>query len=687
MIEKTAINILIVDDREDGLMALEATLAAPDVRLIKARSGHEALSLIRDQDIAVILMDVQMPELDGFETAALIRQQENFQLTPIIFVTAINKDERYVMKGYELGAVDYIFKPFDPHILKSKVEVFVDLYLKTRQLQLQAEVIRESERRERYLRLAELEVESLKRYQSLADAIPHLVWRARTDGLLDYCNSRMLEYSGLTLEQCLGTGWQSAFHPDDLKTFLKIWLQAMVSGDPFDLECRLRRNDGAMRWHWVRAIPTLQHGQVTSWLGTGTDIHDRKLAEEEINTAKQQAIDANKAKSNFLANMSHEIRTPLNAILGFTELLLKPDQSADEKLAHAETIHRSGRQLLKIINEILDISKIEAGRLQVEQIEMDILSLFSDIRSLLRNQASEKHLDLDFSLESTIPRKIFSDPTRIQQILLNVIGNAIKFTNYGKISVAAHWTGLEHKNPQRLFIRVTDTGIGISEDQAARLFQPFVQLDSSTTRRFGGTGLGLSLSRKLAQALGGSVYLAESQLGHGSTFIIELKAEPVTGTNFSSELEERDNEMQIHPFTPRDTELLKGVDVLVIDDAPDNQRLIRHFLVSAGARVDLAKDGNEGIKKALANNYQVVLMDIQMPDLDGYEATTRLRRKGYDRPILALTAHALKEERDRCLKAGCTEHLTKPINRKVLIENVARYVNMSELPGAKQNGH
>ena len=243
------VNILIVDDREDGLIALEATLSDQSYNIVKANSGYEALETLDSHDYAVILLDVQMPGIDGFETAVQIKAHPKHKHTPIIFVTAINKDETYVYRGYEHGAVDYVFKPFDPEIIKSKVAVFVDLFRKDRQLREQNTLIQESERRERYLRLAELEVESLKRYRNLADSIPHAVWRARSDGTMDYFNRVWCDLTGLSLDQSVGVGWEAAFEPDDLRNFLKTWIHAMTHSTEFQAECRIKNMLGEYRWH------------------------------------------------------------------------------------------------------------------------------------------------------------------------------------------------------------------------------------------------------------------------------------------------------------------------------------------------------------------------------------------------------------------------------------------------------
>jgi PAS domain S-box-containing protein len=666
------VDVLIVDDRLDGLITLEAVLNFPNVNLIRALSGQQAIDLLPFHDFALILLDVQMPEMDGFQAATLIRQNERHKQTPIIFVTAINEDDRYIYKGYEAGAVDYVFKPFQPQVLRSKVAVFVDLFLKSKQLQEQAELIRETEIRNRELRFAEIEVENLRRYLSLADAIPHIVWKAKADGSFDYFNRVWMDYTGYSREESMGLGWQNAIHHDDLAKFLQAWAKAIAfRHETYEAECRIRNKKGDMRWHWVRAVPEVDEDhEIISWIGTCTEIHDRKLAEAKLIEAERVAVSANVAKTNFLANMSHEIRTPMNAILGFSELMLNPDQSSEERARCVATVQRSGHQLLKIIDEILDISKVESGRLEIEKIEVNVITLLKDVFNLMQHQAASKGLKLDCRVVSDIPDFIYSDPTRMRQILVNIIGNAIKFTDQGEIGVDVSWDNEKGKTPNVMRFRIKDSGVGIEGDHISRLFKPFMQVDSSTTRRFGGTGLGLAFSRQLARALGGDVSIESSVLGEGSTFKVEVSAPPTEKSKRVRSLAQATERSST--FIEKELMPLKGYKILLIEDSIDNQELLSHFLVKAGAKVEIAGNGKEGVTKALADDYEVVLMDIQMPLLDGYEATSQLRRRGYTRPIIALTAHAMKEEREKCLRIGCTDHLTKPISRDQLIQQVIR---------------
>lgn len=682
------VDILLVDDRDDSLTALEAVLTDSRYNLVKAHSGQEALALLPQHDFACILLDVQMPEMDGFETALRIKKQESFRSIPILFVTAINKDYEYIYKGYSHGAVDYIFKPFDDYILRSKVAIFVDLFLKNKQLEEQAARIRESERHERYLRLAQLEVENLKRYQNLANSIPHAVWRAQPDGTMDYFNQVWSDYTGLNEEQSSGKGWQSVFREDDLKTLLKTWISAMQHNEGFQCECQIRNKEGESRWHLIRAVPELDfNGSVIAWLGTCTDIHERKRAEEQLIRARQDAEAANTAKTHFLANMSHEIRTPLNSILGFTEIMMSGHQDAGEQQRCLTTIKKNGRLLLKVIDEILDLSKVEAGHLEVERMDVNLSELLLELHAFLQVQASEKGLTFNMNCETPIPEKIVTDPARFRQILVNLIGNAIKFTDAGNVEVNLSWFPHIH-NPRTgvLHCEVRDSGIGIDSQHTFELFKPFVQGDGSTTRRFGGTGLGLALSRKLAKALGGNVYLKNSEKDKGSTFAIDITASISQDAVLIDSLQKTENKAD--GGDPKlEKHLLKNRHILVVDDSSDNRVLIAHFLKQAGAQVECAIDGFDGVDKALAEKFDLILMDIQMPQLDGYEATAKLRQNNYQRPIIALTAHAMKQEQERSLRAGCDGHLTKPIDRRTLIHQVNKYILDSNKSGFEKSAN
>lgn len=379
----------------------------------------------------------------------------------------------------------------------------------------------------------------------------------------------------------------------------------------------------------------------------------RLTEREQLN--RQQAEAANRAKTAFLANVSHEIRTPIGVIQGFADLLLESGGLTTTQRHWASVIRRNTQQLTGIIGEVLDISKIEAEKIEIENIGFSLKELLADVRTTAEFKAREKGIQFLFEC-GEVPEWVRSDPTRLRQILVNLVGNAIKFTVQGhvKVRVNCNLAG-------RLEVEVRDTGIGISPESQLTVFDPFIQADTSTRRCFGGTGLGLTIAKRLAKALGGDVCLKESIQGRGSVFIFHMDCQ----REDSPEARELQNESH------RECEL-EGLRILLVEDSPDNQDLICSLLAREGASVDVVDSGIMGVKKALEENYNVVLMDIQMPGLDGHEAVARLRAQGYNRPIAALTAHALSSERLKSLREGFDDYLTKPIDRVRLIRSLKR---------------
>ncbi len=440
-------------------------------------------------------------------------------------------------------------------------------------------------------------------------------------------------------------------------------------------------------------------------LVTMQDISERKRNEVELALSKMELERANRelqhsiaraeqlavaaeaatvAKSEFLANMSHEIRTPMTAILGFAKLAQDgcPAQCEFGQGTNREclaTITRNGEHLLQLLNDILDLSKVEAGRLAVERIDVSPLKLTVEVASLIRVRSDAKGLELRVEFDGLIPETIRTDPTRLRQILLNLLGNAIKFTEQGCVSLLVRMAAASAEGPALAF-DVVDTGVGMTAAETAVLFQPFSQADTSTTRRFGGTGLGLAVSKRLAEALGGDIQLVETRPGAGSRFRLSVATGPLDGiVMLDVHGRAAQQQPQGTPATPQ-TVNLQAAHILLAEDGVDNQRLIVHLLNKAGADVVLVEDGKLAAESALAARdagkpFDVVLMDMQMPVMDGYEATALLRREGYEGPIIALTAHAMEGDRQKCLNAGCDDYLSKPMNRTVLLETVARHAN------------
>lgn len=523
--------VLLVDDRKENLFSLTSLLQELPVQIFSATSGSSALELMIDHDFALAILDVQMPEMNGFELAELMRGAEKTKSIPIIFVTAATAAEGFEFRGYESGGVDFLTKPIDSMILRSKVGIFIEL----------------------------------------------------------------AEQKAL-------------------------------------LRSKLR------------------------------ELEEAKKAADD---ARESAENANRLKSTFLANMSHEIRTPLGALMGFAELLGAKGITEEMRASYAETIIRNGRNLVQLINEILDLSKVEAGHLEVDITPICGRELIKDVISLMGPVAQKKGLLLKWSGDEHLPDKIATDPLRLRQILTNIIGNAIKFTPEGEVSVQVDYHPRLHGEPAEISFLVRDTGIGMGPDKTTRLFQPFTQADASIARQFGGTGLGLALSKKLASLLGGDVRLVRSELGKGTSFRITVADVPVTKTDAKPAPAEPSADITAIP-----QDALASRSILVVDDSEDNRILVQMFLKGVGATVEFAENGREGMEKALAGEFDAVLMDIQMPVVDGLEATKQLRKKGYKKPIIAFTANAMREERERCREAGCEDYLSKPIDRNVLIRTL-----------------
>lgn len=383
--------------------------------------------------------------------------------------------------------------------------------------------------------------------------------------------------------------------------------------------------------------------------------------------AKQEAIEASQVKSQFLANMSHEIRTPLGAIMGFLELIKSPDISKEETAEYISIVNRNSQQLMRLIDDILDLSKVEAGKMDFENTEFSLGEFLFDFSSMMSFKAHEKGVRFDLSLVSDLPARISSDSTRLRQVLLNAVGNAIKFTDRGTVKVECSFAD------STLKFLVMDTGRGISPDQAERLFQPFIQADSSTTRKYGGTGLGLVLSKKICQVMGGDFKLVRSALDQGSSFEATMKVQVPAGVKYLGQSNLKTSPLS-EPLLNKPN-LLHDVRILLVDDMRDNQTLANIILKKLGARTDTVSNGREALEMAARNAYDIILMDIQMPVMDGHEATRALRSRGCPTPIIALTAHAMKEERELAEASGFTDYLSKPIQRELLIETLMRYVH------------
>lgn len=453
------------------------------------------------------------------------------------------------------------------------------------------------------------------------------------------------------------------FHPDDQTMIEK---EVRRSVDPngngeFALQHRIVRTDGTVRWLNVRKRIHFEDRDgeriPVSGMVAIADITAQKNFEQSLQRAKESAETANRSRGEFLANMSHEIRTPMAAIIGHADIL-KDHLNDPDNLQVLETIRRNGSFLLNIINDILDLSKIDAGKLEVETQPVRPDAVVGDVRSLMDVRASEKELPLKVEFCGPVPETIDTDPVRQRQILLNLVGNAIKFTDHGEVRLVIRYD----ETSNRLSFDVKDTGIGIPCEKLNDLFEPFVQADNTSTRSFGGTGLGLAICKRLAVALGGDVAVV-SELGKGSRFTLSL------AVGNAGQLVEPNLNLQPLAET-KQQDLRISAKVLVVDDRRDIRYLAQHFIEKAGGEVVTATNGREAVDIVMSNagnDIDVIVMDMQMPVMDGYEAATEIRNQGCGKPIIALTANAMNSDRDECLAAGCTDYTTKPLDSFKLV--------------------
>ena len=520
------------------------------------------------------------------------------------------------------------------------------------------------------LKLAEQSVaRGERRFRELTEAMPIVVWTATPGGMVDYINSRFFDYTGIPAGAPPETCWRQALPPEDLDSLGQPWAHAVRTGDPFEIEYRIRRgSDRSFRWHVVRAVAIRDEaGAIAKWYGTAMDIHEARLMQEEARRLLERAERANRAKSRFLAGMSHELRTPLSGIIGYAQLLQLDGGLNAHQAARVQAMLDAGAHLLEMINCVLDISQIEADRLDLHPCPMDPRTSALACLDLIRHAGETKGLELRFTVAPDVPRQILADPTRLRQVLLNLLGNAVKFTASGSVGLSLE-TAMDGA---RLLVSVTDTGPGVSAGFRGRLFQDFDRLGADAEGVVEGAGLGLALSARLAALMGGSLVHGDNP-GGGSVFWLDM---PLTAAE----------EPQARPAEPgaaRRSE--RPLRLLIVDDVDMNRNIANAFLREGGHQAVCVGSGAEAVAEAAGGGYDAILMDVRMPGMDGLEATRRIRALPGPCglvPVIAVTAQVFAEQIDDCRRAGMDSHLGKPFSQAALLEAVARAAPMEDRNG------
>jgi PAS domain S-box-containing protein len=647
--------ILLVDDRPANLLALEAILDPLEQKLVRASSGEEALQKLEGEEFAVILMDVRMPGMDGLRTAELISQREATARVPIIFLTAVPIGNADVVSGYARGAVDFLLKPFDPEILRSKVSVFVDLHQKEQMIRRQAALLRQRDR-EAFERRSEL------RFRSLMDALPQCVWVARADLTFYYWNKRAADYIGLPVSPVGADRLFEFVHPDDVEMIKSEWQMATGLQRPSEVQVRLRRHsDGAYRWFLLRGVPQNdESGKATGWIVAATDI-------DSEHQALQEAEAASRMKEEFLATVSHELRNPLNAIVGWIHMLRAGSLDAAKSSKALETIERNVNLQASLIDDILDVSRVIRGKISVTFQTVRLGAVIDAALAAVRPTADAKGISLEYEAAAESD-EVSGDADRLQQIVWNLLSNAIKFTPRNGLVVVRTESGKDE-----LVLTVRDSGQGISVGFLPHVFDKFSQAEGGSTRSHGGLGLGLAIVRHLVELHAGTVSASSPGLGQGATFTVRLPIQASKAPNDGGDRNRRNS--RAHK--------LEGVSILVVDDEPDSREVLAEILRQYGADTSTAPSARDALAEIDRSKPQVLLSDIGMPHVDGFELIRTVRKQISEREMIALALTGLggKKDKERALVEGFQQCIVKPVQPEALVDTIERLL-VSRPPAA-----
>ena len=689
---ESPVNILLVDDQPENLVALEAILGELGANLVKSTSGKEALRCLLQEDFAVILLDVQMPQMDGFEVATLIRQRPRSQDTPIIFLTAFSSNEQFMFKGYALGAVDYLIKPIAPNVLLSKVAIFIELFKKTEALRQKTDIL---QRQATQLEAINTELQSSEeRFRLLSACSPLGVFVTDTQGQCIYTNPRFQAIFPGAAEVASVQSWLGSVHPDDLDLARSTWAAYLQDGQEYAQELRFQPEGESLRWVSIRSARMVsEHKTFLGHVGTVEDITERKQAEAATaqvireQAARQEAETANRMKDDFIAILSHELRTPLNSILGWANLLQSRNLSP-QKIDYAiNTIERNALAQKQLIEDILDVSQIVRGKLQLHRQPLDLGAIAQTTLETVRPAVEAKAIAVTTNFHDHGRLEVMGDALRLQQVVWNLLTNAVKFTpEQGQVDI--HLSVATTLPPGRLptgscrqdlpaasayaQLRITDTGLGIDADFLPHIFDRFRQADSSITRSQGGLGLGLAIVHHLVEQHQGCVWAESAGLNQGAAFTVALPLVPSASPPAPEALAPT-----LAPEPP--THALSGMPILVVEDDTDTRDLLAFLLEAQGAVVTTTASAEEGLPLIDSLRPAVLLCDISMPGMDGYTLMQKIRtllpEPQAQTPAIAITAHARLSDQTQALASGFQSHLPKPIDAEVLIRTILQVTN------------
>ena len=612
--------VLIIDDINENLVTLRMNLRSLNVEIISAQSGKQGLIHVKQHDFAVMIIDIQMPEMNGFQTAERIRQGRRNRHTPIIFLTAVFEDQNSVYQGYRSGAVDYITKPFNREILMSKVRVFLDLD------RIKSELS-----------------ESKQQFQSIVQDQTDLICRTDKDLNIKFANRAFLVAFAKTFESLRNQNVLNWIDNEDLQKVtngIKV-LTPTNAVVKLSHKLNLSRTRQIVVSSIIRALFDSDF-ELTGYQMVMRDVTSEIQSKESLEEAKKQVNVVSRARSQFVANMSHEIRTPMNSIIGLLEVLSDSKLSSEQQETLGVVRH-SAKNLLTLLNDIIDLSKIDANQVKFVPNWFSPKELVSKIVKLHELNAQKSKNNLKGDLDPGLPTQIKGDQMRIEQILNNLLNNALKFTSNGTVELKLEKVS-EEDNSVNIKFLVSDTGLGIEEDVIGNIFNIYDQGNHENARKFGGSGLGLAISQSLCTRMGGKIEV-ESTSGEGTTFWFTLPLEYKTMNNH---------------------QVNEGMHILVVEDNQLNQRVVGTTLQRNGFSYDVAENGQVALEKFKSGNFNLIIMDIQMPVMDGYEATKLIRQHENETPgkkktsIIALTANATREDQERCLEVGMDDYLTKP---------------------------